>query len=334
MSVDIHLIGKDYTADELKYVALDPATNAVLVKDISPAPTDHGALSGLGDDDHPHYYNAARHTLAVHDTLGLLKKAGGVMTGLLTLSGAPTLDLHASTKKYIDDKPVGGRDKQNLVVKVNASYPASRIDIDADILQVEDENLSSINLTVNIAALGANGRDAGSEAANTWYSIWVIRGTSGTAGLLSTSATSPTMPAGYTKKRRVGWVRNDAASSFLKFYQIGGWWHWVARHTVLDAEPPASSFTDVNCSNYAPPTAGIVSFYMYMRDDAYATARIWLRRNGITADMGIVGAFTSTPRIAHDVASCPCDSNQIIEYHADNTTDQIIMHVIAYYDPI
>jgi hypothetical protein len=30
-------------------------------------------------------------------------KAGDTMTGTLTLSGAPTSDLHASTKKYVDD---------------------------------------------------------------------------------------------------------------------------------------------------------------------------------------------------------------------------------------
>ena len=33
-----------------------------------------------------------------------LPKAGGAMTGALTLSGAPTADLHASTKKYVDDE--------------------------------------------------------------------------------------------------------------------------------------------------------------------------------------------------------------------------------------
>lgn len=32
-----------------------------------------------------------------------LNVAGGTMTGALTLSGAPTEDLHASTKKYVDD---------------------------------------------------------------------------------------------------------------------------------------------------------------------------------------------------------------------------------------
>jgi len=32
---------------------------------------DHGATTGLGDDDHTQYYNAARHTKAVHDALTL-----------------------------------------------------------------------------------------------------------------------------------------------------------------------------------------------------------------------------------------------------------------------
>jgi hypothetical protein len=36
----------------------------------------------------------------------VLLKSGGTMTGALTLSGAPTLDLEAATKKYVDDKIV------------------------------------------------------------------------------------------------------------------------------------------------------------------------------------------------------------------------------------
>lgn len=37
-----------------------------------------------------------------------LALAGGTMTGALTLSGAPTLDLHAATKKYVDDTAFAG----------------------------------------------------------------------------------------------------------------------------------------------------------------------------------------------------------------------------------
>lgn len=46
-----------------------------------------------------------------------LKKSGGTLTGPLTLSGAPTSDLQAATKKYVDDQI-----KLNITDVINASY--------------------------------------------------------------------------------------------------------------------------------------------------------------------------------------------------------------------
>lgn len=46
-----------------------------------------------------------------------LQLSGGTMTGVLTLSGAPTSDLQASTKKYVDDQI-----KLNITDVINASY--------------------------------------------------------------------------------------------------------------------------------------------------------------------------------------------------------------------
>lgn len=46
-----------------------------------------------------------------------LQLSGGTMTGMLTLSGAPTSDLQASTKKYVDDQI-----KLNITDVINASY--------------------------------------------------------------------------------------------------------------------------------------------------------------------------------------------------------------------
>lgn len=43
------------------------------------AKADHGLLTGLADDDHTQYYNAARHTKAVHDALAI---DHGSLTGL------------------------------------------------------------------------------------------------------------------------------------------------------------------------------------------------------------------------------------------------------------
>jgi len=234
----------------------------------------------------------------------------------------------------------GGRDKQNLVVRQNGSFPNFKIDIDADALQVEDENLAGINLTVNIGIPGANGLDAGSEAANTWYSIWVIRGVAATAGLLSTSATSPSMPAGYTKKRRVGWVRNDGSSNFLKFYQIGDWWHWGIHHNVLDTSSAATSWTDVVCSSYVPPTSELILISVCGKDSDSAVTRTWIRRNGSPEDGAhdfelISGAWGSTAvRVGVLGLTVSCDSTQIIEYKNDPGDDICSINIQGYYDPI
>lgn len=56
------IMGYDYTNSLLKNFAVDPETKALKIKsDISwEGALDHGALSGLADDDHAHYYNQAR----------------------------------------------------------------------------------------------------------------------------------------------------------------------------------------------------------------------------------------------------------------------------------
>lgn len=78
--------------------------------------------------------------------------------------------------------------------------------------------LKGVSLSINSAASGANGLDTGSIAVSTWYSVWVIWNGTTTAGLISLSATAPVMPAGYTHKARVGWIRTD---STVNKYPLG-----------------------------------------------------------------------------------------------------------------
>ena len=86
---------------------------------------------------------------------------------------------------------------QGLIVNVNA---VAALDVDATAIVLfntsgNGRRFATINLTISIAASGANGLDTGSEANSTWYHIWVIAKADGTvAGLFSTSASSPTMP--------------------------------------------------------------------------------------------------------------------------------------------
>jgi hypothetical protein len=64
--------------------------------------------------------------------------------------------------------------------------------------------------------------DTGTVAASTWYSVWVINNGTTTAGLLSLSSTTPTLPSGYTFQARIGWIRTDAVNKYpLSFTQRG-----------------------------------------------------------------------------------------------------------------
>jgi hypothetical protein len=104
---------------------------------------------------------------------------------------------------------------------------------DIDVAEGEarsDDNTTDLALASAITkrldagwAVGTNqgGLDTGSEAANTWYYVWLIKRTDTDVVdvLFSASATSPTMPANYTKKRRIGAIRNNASSNILAFTQ-------------------------------------------------------------------------------------------------------------------
>ncbi len=77
-------------------------------------------------------------------------------------------------------------------------------------------------LPIDIAVAGAGGLDTGVVAVSTFYAIHVIDGPGvPVAGLFSLSGTAPTLPAGYTVFRRIGWVQTTAAGPFFQFTEIG-----------------------------------------------------------------------------------------------------------------
>jgi hypothetical protein len=151
-------------------------------------------------------------------------------------------------------------DHKNLVCKY---VTASTVDIDADAVLLESGELvykaSSVNLTVDITASGANGLDTGSEASSTWYYLWVIYNGSTVASLLSTSSTAPTMPSGYTNgyKGLVGSVYNDSGSDFDNFYQSGT--RVAAPFVTMLTNGSATTATAIDLSAVVPPIARIAT---------------------------------------------------------------------------
>lgn len=94
------------------------------------------------------------------------------------------------------------------------------------------------------SAGGGNGSlDTGSIASNTWYHVWLIRKDSdGTTDvLLSLSATAPTMPSGYTARRRLGSIRTNGSSQITPFLQYGDAFVWETPVISVSATNPGIS---------------------------------------------------------------------------------------------
>lgn len=73
-------------------------------------------------------------------------------------------------------------------------------------------------------AVGDNqgGLNTGGEAANTWYEVHLIKrvDTGVVDVMFTTTGNRATLPANYTKQRRIGWIRNDGSSNILQFVQV------------------------------------------------------------------------------------------------------------------
>lgn len=143
----------------------------------------------------------------------------------------------------------------------NTGTPNSKVDFTVAEIVAKDASgnaVSGANLstTIDITVTGANGRDAGSESATTWYYIyWIYNPTTTTwAGLLSTSATAPTMPSGYTYKVLIGAVYNDGSSNFVKFTQFDRE-VTIAPQVIFTNQAGPATYTSQSISSAVPPIA-------------------------------------------------------------------------------
>lgn len=159
--------------------------------------------------------------------------------------------------------PVGWEDlcldfavSRSLSIQNNATNPTYQVDIDATSITLVNSTgdvskVSSVNLTVDITASGADGLDTSTEANSTWYHLWVIYNGSTTAGLLSTSATAPTMPGGYTYKGYVGAIYNTSGGDFIILRQVG----YYATGTIITDVSAGSAGSWTSFTIRVPTTA-------------------------------------------------------------------------------
>jgi hypothetical protein len=89
---------------------------------------------------------------------------------------------------------------------------------------------SAYTKTTSAWAVGtaAGSLDTGAIANSTWYHVWLIqRPDTGVVDvLISTSATSPTLPTNYTLKRRIGSMKTNGSAQWTGFTQVGDLFTW------------------------------------------------------------------------------------------------------------
>ena len=87
-----------------------------------------------------------------------LKKTGGTLTGALILSGAPTEDLQAATKKYVDDNAGSGGVSQEYVdAQVATRLPLNGGTMTGDLVLVSDVPATEHSATSKNYVLGVFG---------------------------------------------------------------------------------------------------------------------------------------------------------------------------------
>jgi hypothetical protein len=141
-----------------------------------------------------------------------------------------------------------------LTLSNDATSPNVVIDVAAGVATSDDPTpalMKIVAFTKNCNAAwavgtGAGGLDSGSALlASTWYHVFVIErtDTSVVDELCSTSPISPTLPANYTKKRRIGSIKTDSGSHIIAFAQNGDLFLWKAANVEIDNVAGSTSAT-------------------------------------------------------------------------------------------
>lgn len=186
---------------------------------------------------------------------------------------------------------------------------------------------NSLAITISTGSTGANGIDAGSQAASTWYYIFMIvnSGSGALAGLVSTSASNPTMPTGYNYALLLGAVYSDSGTHFVPFTQLGNR-VWTAAQNLFSsfAATGANTYQSLSLAAVVPPIAS-VAYGLYGSSTA-AAVRIAVAGDNSGTGENICSVFITPSSGTLDSYyigqswRCPLLSAQTIYWKAGTTS--------------
>lgn len=206
------------------------------------------------------------------------------------------------------------------------------------------------NQAVDITASGINGLDTGAEAADTWYSVWLVAGATGVGGLLSVSSTAPTLPAGYDAvKRRVGWAYNSG-TDFRDWhvYRLGSAAVYLFDQAVAAGELEIVSqlsnttMVSVAASIGIPPTSarGVFILAQFFTAGGSAIATAFLNKAGnseTSPSLRVTGRRTTGHSDSSNIleyVQCDATADKKVQFRVDTATLDAILDIAGFVDQL
>lgn len=286
------------------------------------------AQIGLTGDDNFHFKVSPNGSTWI-DAMDI-NAATGVVSAAMGFSGSPD-------PTYLKGLISG------LTLSNDATNPNAVLDISAGVANSDDSSCL-MKLPAPIvksiaspwaAGSGVGGLDTGAVAALTWYHVYAIARTDAGAvdALFSVSATAPAMPAGYTKKRRIGSVKTDASGRILAFTQLGQWFYWKA--STLDVNGVAASATAASKPVNVPPGVNIMWRGIVAYAAGAAGAELWayspiMNDEAASASESLIVTASTNPGVAQ--ADIMTDANQNVRFVNSGTVGAYSARTLAWFD--
>jgi len=192
-------------------------------------------------------------------------------------------------------------------------------------------------LTLNGATVGANGLDAGALANSTMYAVYVISDSfsrGATALLLSTSFTSPLLPANYDMFRRIGAVLTSGAAAILEFRQVGtsaDRWMWYDLGIQELNGGASAAYVDVDCASSVPLQATMIVFDAIVTPTGAGDIASLQPKGATNANGYAIMSGPAAGVVSRGAMTVPCNAAAIVSYKVVGT---LTLNTKAYLDQL
>jgi hypothetical protein len=195
---------------------------------------------------------------------------------------------------------------------------------------------SAFTKTTSAWAVGtaAGSLDTGTIAANTWYHVYLIKrpdtGTVDTCTSLSASAptTGGNIPAAYTLFRRIGAMKTNASSQWIKFYQVGDEFLWDVPITDRSGAIASTALTALTLT--VPTGVQVAAMFAASLNTTASTGVIFTSREVGTPSQYDVFAFNGS--VANGDVVRHTDTSAQINFTCNATTGSLAVSTYGWID--